>query len=78
MSIFLFTNTRTHTHARALQQESNAESAIEALASYNPDQAKVLRNGQLSLVDAKELVPGDVVEIAVGDKVKTNTIGACG
>jgi len=50
-------------------QESNAESAIEALASYNPDQAKVLRNGQLSLVDAKELVPGDVVEIAVGDKV---------
>ena len=50
-------------------QESSAESAIEALASYNPDKAKVLRNGQMILIDAKELVPGDIVEIAVGDKV---------
>ena len=30
---------------------------------------QVLRNGQIQLVDAKDLVPGDVVEIAVGDKV---------
>ena len=50
-------------------QESNAESAIDALESYNPDQAKVLRNGHMQLVEAKELVPGDIVEIAVGDKV---------
>ena len=50
-------------------QESNAESAIDALASYNPDQAKVLRSGQIQLVNARDLVPGDIVEIAVGDKV---------
>jgi magnesium-transporting ATPase (P-type) len=30
---------------------------------------QVLRNGQITLVDAKDLVPGDIVEIAVGDKV---------
>ena len=29
----------------------------------------MLRNGQMQLLDARELVPGDVVEIAVGDKV---------
>jgi len=34
-----------------------------------PDQAKVLRSGQIQLVNARDLVPGDIVEIAVGDKV---------
>jgi len=50
-------------------QESNAEAAIDALQSYNPDQAKVLREGKTRIIDAAELVPGDVVEVAVGDKV---------
>jgi P-type E1-E2 ATPase len=30
---------------------------------------QVLRNGKISSIDAKELVPGDVVEVAVGDRV---------
>ncbi|KAL1917215.1 uncharacterized protein VTP21DRAFT_4871 [Calcarisporiella thermophila] len=50
-------------------QESNAEKAIEALKEYSPDEAKVLRGGQLSKIDATELVPGDVIDLAVGDKI---------
>jgi Ca2+ transporting ATPase len=50
-------------------QESNAEKAIDALSSYNPDHAKVLRGGRLQIIEAKELVPGDIVEVSVGDKV---------
>ena len=50
-------------------QESNAEKAIEALKSYAPDEAKVLRDGHLSKIPAVLVVPGDIVEVAVGDKI---------
>jgi len=50
-------------------QEKRAESAIEALQSYNPEKAKVLRQGKMSTIFASDLVPGDVVEVNVGDKV---------
>ena len=30
---------------------------------------QVLRDGHVSLIDARELVPGDIVEVAVGDRV---------
>ncbi|KAM7496649.1 hypothetical protein LguiA_021063 [Lonicera macranthoides] len=51
-------------------QESNAEKALEALKEIQSAQATVIRNGQkCSNLPAKELVPGDIVELRVGDKV---------
>ncbi|KAI8816876.1 uncharacterized protein EV422DRAFT_607415 [Fimicolochytrium jonesii] len=50
-------------------QETNAEKAIEALAEYSPDEAKVMRNGSVHKIHAKDLVPGDIVHLAVGDKI---------
>ncbi|KDP44163.1 hypothetical protein JCGZ_05630 [Jatropha curcas] len=51
-------------------QESNAEKALEALKEIQSEQAKVIRDGKLlSNLPAKELVPGDIVELTVGDKV---------
>lgn len=51
-------------------QESNAERALEALQEMNYATAHVLRDGTwISDLPARELVPGDVVKLSVGDKV---------
>ncbi|EGN95477.1 hypothetical protein SERLA73DRAFT_162342 [Serpula lacrymans var. lacrymans S7.3] len=50
-------------------QETNAEKAIDALKEYSPDEAKVLRSGQIARIHASELVPGDIISVAVGDKI---------
>jgi Ca2+ transporting ATPase len=39
------------------------------LKEFAPDEAHVLRNGQLGTINASHLVPGDIVILAVGDKV---------
>ena len=51
-------------------QEHNAENALDALKEMQTTTTKVLRNGVLVPdVPSSELVPGDVVDVRVGDKV---------
>jgi Ca2+-transporting ATPase len=50
-------------------QEYRAERAIEALRELAAPSATVLRDGEENEVPAKELVPGDVVLLAAGDRV---------
>jgi Ca2+-transporting ATPase len=50
-------------------QESSAEQALEALKRLQADHAVVIRNGEHVEIDAAELVPGDIVEVRVGNKV---------
>jgi magnesium-transporting ATPase (P-type) len=53
----------------AFVQELQAERAVEALAAYLPDRAHVLRDHQKVEVEARTLVPGDILVIAEGDRV---------
>ena len=51
-------------------QEHNAENALDALKEMQTTTTKVLRNGVLVPdVPSSELMPGDVVDVRVGDKV---------
>jgi len=53
-----------------VSQESSAEKAIAALQEYSANEANVVRNGgQVSRVKADELVPGDIISVAVGDRI---------
>jgi magnesium-transporting ATPase (P-type) len=58
--------------AFAFAQERQAERAIEALRSYLPQQAVVVREGRRQTIDAGELVPGDVLVVAEGDRVSAD------
>ncbi|GMH12325.1 hypothetical protein Nepgr_014166 [Nepenthes gracilis] len=51
-------------------QENNAEKALEALKEIQSEHATVIRDGKkVSNLPSKELMPGDIVELRVGDKV---------
>ncbi len=50
-------------------QEYRAEAAIEALEALLPQRVKVVRGGEIALIDAAMLVPGDVVLLEEGDRV---------
>jgi P-type E1-E2 ATPase len=53
----------------AFVQELQAERAVEALAAYLPTHARVMRDGQKVEVEARTLVPGDVLLISEGNRV---------
>ena len=50
-------------------QESKAEKALDALKNMSAPHARVLRGGTEKLVNASELVPGDVIRLEAGDFV---------
>lgn len=52
-----------------VSQETSAEKAIAALQEYSANEAKVVRNGKLKRIKADELVPGDIISVAVGDRI---------
>jgi magnesium-transporting ATPase (P-type) len=53
----------------AFAQEVQAERAVEALAAFLPEQARVLRDGQRQEIAARLLVPGDIVLIEEGESI---------
>jgi calcium-translocating P-type ATPase len=56
----------------AFAQERQAEHAVEALRRYMPLQARVLRDGTLQQVEARTLVPGDIVVVEEGDRISAD------
>ena len=50
-------------------QESKAEKSLEALQKLSDHASKVIRNGNMEVVPAKELVPGDIVVLDTGDYI---------
>lgn len=53
----------------ALLQERHAEHAVAALTAYLPPHAVVLRDGHHVSIEARQIVPGDVVVIEEGDAI---------
>ena len=48
-------------------QESKAEKALDALKNMSAPHARVLRDGEEQIIDASELVPGDIIHLEAGD-----------
>ncbi len=52
-----------------VMQESKAEKALDALKNMSAPHARVIRGGEEKLIDASELVPGDIIKLEAGDFV---------
>lgn len=50
-------------------QESKAEKALEALKNMSAPHARVLRDGKEQVINASDLVPGDIILLEAGDFV---------
>jgi Ca2+-transporting ATPase len=50
-------------------QEYKAGKAIEALSNMVPENATVIRNGNIITIPVSEIVPGDIVQVAAGDRI---------
>lgn len=52
-----------------VMQESKAEKALDALKNMSAPHARVIRDGVEKIVEAAELVPGDIIRLEAGDFV---------
>ena len=50
-----------------VMQESKAEKALDALKNLSAPHARVIRDGKEMVIDAAELVPGDIIRLEAGD-----------
>ncbi len=50
-----------------VMQESKAEKALEALKNMSAPHARVIRNGKEDIIEASDLVPGDIIKLEAGD-----------
>jgi Ca2+-transporting ATPase len=50
-------------------QEYRSEKAMEAMKKLTAPKARVIRDGNETMVDAREIVPGDIVLLEAGDRV---------
>ena len=56
-----------------LYQEGKAEKALEALKQMNSYKTTVIRRGIKHIIEANQLVPGDIVELNTGDVVTADS-----
>lgn len=52
-----------------VMQESRAEKALDALKNLSAPHARVIRDGEEHVIDAAQLVPGDIIRLEAGDFV---------
>lgn len=58
----------------AVYQERRTERAIEALRELASPRVRVERDGTWTVVDVRELVPGDLIQLAEGDRVPADSL----
>ena len=56
----------------AFVQERQAERAVDALRRYLPPRATALREGRRQIIEARELVPGDILVISEGERISAD------
>src|SRR3990167_6485310 len=67
-AIFIFVTVVVNS-ALGFYQENKAERALSEIKTYLKQRARVIRDGVEREIDAQELVPGDVIRLAQGDRV---------
>lgn len=50
-----------------VMQESKAEKALDALKNLSAPHARVIRDNKEAIIDASQLVPGDIIRLEAGD-----------
>ena len=58
--------------AIGVAQESKAEAALEALKNLSSSKCRVIRSGTERIIDAEELVVGDIIIFEAGDKISAD------
>jgi len=60
--------------ALGFYQEFKAQKTLQALKSLLSPKAKVIRDGRQQIIDARFLVPGDLVVLTIGDRVPADGV----